>query len=139
MNREQLIDGYLEWLSKYKWAWFGTLTFRGYPPLGKALQCFNKWLGELKEKEDTRDFRWVRVTERGAEGFNVHFHVLIGGLRSGSKYEWMARWQEIAGEAEISYFHAHQQGIRYILKTVELGKAFDIDFDLGPTAGEKTK
>jgi hypothetical protein len=134
MNKRELIESYHEWLSGFKWNWFGTLTFRGFPPVGKARRCFDSWINELEHKYGQNDFRWFRVTERGITGSNIHFHVLIGGLRlcSGSRYLAMSRWQQLAGEANITSFVPHKNGIFYILKTLQPAKDVEIDFHLDP-------
>ena len=136
MTRSELIDGYYEWLSYFKWNWFGTLTFRGYPPIGKARRCFDSWIDELEHKYGRTDFRWFRVTERGATDANIHFHVLIGGLRpcAGSRYFAMFRWQQLAGGANITSFIPHQNAIFYILKTLHPAKEPEIEFHLDPIA-----
>jgi len=132
----ELIESYKEWLSQYRWIWFGTLTFSGYPSLRKATRIFDKFINEIREKHGTRDFRWIRVTEHGADGNNLHFHVLIGGLhlQSGDRYMAMLRWQELAGESLITSFASHRNGIYYILKTLRPGVDFEIDFLLEPIA-----
>jgi hypothetical protein len=140
MNPSQLIEGYYQWLSLYKWLWFGTLTFRGYPPINKAKRCFNFWINELNQKYDGSDVRWFRVTEHGADGYNLHFHVLVGGLNivSGARSLAMLRWKQLAGEANLSSFMSHKGGIFYILKTAKPYKEFEIDFELPPFRGKSS-
>jgi hypothetical protein len=131
---QRLISGYQEWLSTYHWNWFGTLTFRGYPSIAKAVRLFNRWITEIEKTYGTKNFRWFRITERGSDGQNGHFHVLIGGLHllPACRFKAMFRWQELAGEAQIASFMAHQKGIFYILKTIRPGKDPEIAFRLGP-------
>jgi hypothetical protein len=134
MNKRAVISGYLEWFSAYSWNWFGTLTFRGYPPVTKAKRLFDLWITEIEETYGTKDFRWVRVTEYGAEKINVHFHILVGGLhlRPACRFKAMFRWQELAGEANITSFIGHRNGVSYMLKTHRPGRDFEIDFRLQP-------
>ncbi len=125
-----LTDAWVELLSRYRWCWFGTLTFRGYPPLRKAHRLFHAWITELRDEDGAKDFHWFRVTERGAYGDNIHFHVLVGGLRNGSKYPWMVRWNELAGDALLTYHHRSGGAAKYIVKTVRPDRDFECDFDL---------
>ncbi len=86
------------------------------------------------KREDGADyFRWVRVTERGSFGDNLHFHVLIGGLRDRSKWPWILRWEELAGDCIISYYRPFAGGIRYMLKTASPDRDFEIEIELPPT------
>lgn len=130
VNKIELIDAYEEWLSEQSWGLFGTLTFRGSPSSSQADRIFRRWISEMKQADGTTNFRWVRVTEHGSFGDNLHFHVLIGGLRNGSKWPWMLRWDELAGSADIFYYRVHAGGIRYMLKTADPDRDFEIEFEL---------
>jgi hypothetical protein len=130
VTKEQLIDGYAEWLSRYKWIWFATLTFGGCPGFSRADRLFRRWITEIEAKDGTDEFRWVRVTERGAFGDNIHFHSVIGGLYNGNKFPWILRWQELAGSADIFYYRPHAGGLRYMLKGARPGSDFEIEMEL---------
>lgn len=130
MKKEELVSSYEEWFSQHHWSLFGTLTFRGSPSSSKADRIFRNWIAEMKRSDGTNNFHWVRVTEHGSFGDNLHYHILIGGLRDGSKWPWMLRWDELAGSADIFYYRPHAGGLRYMLKTVRPGRDFEIDFDL---------
>jgi hypothetical protein len=131
MNKERLINGYEEWLSRYRWIWFGTLTFRRLDiKLWTANECFWRWIVEVENSERTDVFHWFRVTEHGAFKDNLHFHVLVGGLKNPSKWPWLLRWQDLAGDAEIYYFNRSLGGLRYMLKTAKPDTDFDILYDL---------
>jgi hypothetical protein len=134
MTRDELISGYVEWLSRFKWVWFGTLTFRRPDlPVGKAKQIFKKWISEIKADDGADDFHWFRVTERGAFGDHLHFHVLVGGLQNGSRLPWVVRWNELAGDASLTYYFRSGGASRYIVKTARPDRDFEIDFHLPPT------
>jgi hypothetical protein len=132
MTKEELIHAYADWLQKYNWTWFCTLTFKGAPPLKRADRLFRVWISEIKQSEGTKKFSWVRVTERGAFGDNIHFHALIGGLRDASKWRWMFRWEELAGEANILYYVPKLGGVQYMLKEARPGCDFDIEIEIAP-------
>jgi hypothetical protein len=132
ISKERLLDDYERWLLRFTWSIWGTLTFRGSPSTSKATRVFDGWISEIRKLDGKKGFRWVRVTEMGAFGDNVHFHILLGGLRDGSKFPWMLRWEKLAGTAELHYFDSSLGGLRYLLKSVEPGKDFAIDFSLPP-------
>lgn len=140
MNKNNLIDAYEDWLAKQHWSLFGTLTFRSSPSTSRADRIFRQWITEMEKEDGTDGFRWVRVTEHGAADDNLHFHILVGGLRSGSKYPWILRWNELAGDCLISYFHPYAGGLRYMLKTASADRDFEIEIELPPiTAARKPR
>lgn len=129
MTSKQLIDGYATWLSKFSWNWFGTLTFRNHKlPFWRANRIFQDWIFEIEMGAGTGSFRWFRVTERGAYGDNLHFHILVGGLRDASKWPWTVLWNEMAGDALITYYFRSGGATKYIVKTARPGRDFEIDF-----------
>lgn len=130
MDTQKLHETYCEWLDTYKWQWFATLTFRGAPSSSKADRLFRKWIDEVERAVGTASFCWFRVAEHGAYGDNLHFHALIGGLREPSKWDWLFRWEELAGEAQISYFVAFGGATSYILKSLRPDVDFDAEFHL---------
>jgi hypothetical protein len=135
VTKQELIDAYEDWLSSYHWSLFGTLTFRESPSSARADRLFRHWISEMKQTDGTDSFHWVRVTEHGSFGDNLHFHVLIGGLRDGSKFPWMLRWDELAGSADIFYYRPYAGGMRYMLKTARPDCDFEIDFELPSNSG----
>jgi hypothetical protein len=131
VTKQELIEAYEEWFCKYHWIFFGALTFRESPSPSRADRIFKRWIAEMQQNDGTKDFRWVRVTEHGAFGDNLHFHVLIGGLTNDAEWwPWVRRWDALAGDAVLSYYCKNAGGIPYMLKTALPGRDFEIDFDL---------
>lgn len=126
MTKSELIDAYEEWLDGLKWLWFATLTFRGSPSPRKANDLFHVWISEIRKREGTDAFSWVRVAERGSSREHLHFHVLVAGLRDPCKWDWVLRWEKLAGDSMIFYYQRGRGGIRYMLKEAEPGRDFDI-------------
>lgn len=118
-TKRKLIAGYEEWLSRFTWAWFATLTFRRPNiPAWRANALFDQWIAEVQGEDGTADFRWFRVVELGANQDHLHFHVLVGGLANGTKWPWVILWNEIAGDCLISYYSAFKGTLPYLLKEV---------------------
>ena len=130
MEKKRLRAGYTEWLSRYDWQWFVTLTFRGYPPARKARRLLQQWLGELKGKNGADDFGYFFALESGASGENHHFHGFIRGLLDRTeRLEWMKRWVELAGDAQIEYPQRGGKAISYAVKDIQPGVEADIIFE----------
>jgi len=140
MTRQELISAYEQWFGTKRWHLIGALTFAARPSPSKADSIFRKWISEMKLNEGTSDFSWVRVTEHGADRQNLHFHVLIGGWAGESKWPWVLRWNELAGDCIISYYNASAGGIRYLLKTAHPNRDFEIEIEMPspPAAGQRT-
>ena len=132
MTKDQLIGAYAGWLEERTWNWFCTLTFRGFPSAKRADRLFRSWISEVRQEVGATTFRWVRVTERGANQDNLHFHVLVGGLRDATKWDWVLRWDEIAGDCLIAYYVPRRGAVRYMLKEAEPGCNFDIEIQMPP-------
>lgn len=129
MTRQELIAGYEEWFCTKRWHLFGTLTFAAMPSPSRADSIFRRWISEIKSTDGTSDFSWVRVAEHGADGQNLHYHVLVGGWAGESKWPWVLRWNELAGDCIISYYDPNGGGLRYLLKTVQPNRDFEIEFE----------
>ena len=129
-TKNELIDSYEEWLAGYKWIWFATLTFgRLDIPPRRADDVFDQWISEVQDEDGAANFHWFRVTELGANRDHLHFHVLVGGLKNGSKWPWSVRWNELAGDCIISYYSPFRGALRYLLKEVRPDQDCAIDFD----------
>ena len=137
MKKAEIIEAYERWLNRFRWNWFVTLTFRGAVTKPKANLLFREWIRELHQKEGTKSFSWVRVIEHGSFGDNLHFHLLVSGLRDECKYFWILRWDELAGRAWISYYRSSMGGIRYMLKTFHPNQDFDIEFAIDESLEER--
>lgn len=138
MTRDELMEGYVELLQRFKWNFFGTLLF-SIPDISprRANRVFHQWISEMKNEDGTKKFRWFRVTERGAFGDHFHFHILVGGLKEGSRLPWLVRWEQLAGHAVLTYHRRSGGATRYILKTLRPGHDFEIDFDLSRADSKK--
>lgn len=137
MRKAEFIGAYEEWLNRYRWNWLVTLTFRGSVTTQSAEHLCRRWINELRRKEGTSGFSWIRVSERGAFGDNLHFHLLISGLRDECKYFWILRWHDLAGTAWISYFWPSMGGIRYMLKTAHPNCDFEIELEIDENIEER--
>jgi hypothetical protein len=127
MSGQELVDYYAIWLAPLKWQWYGSLSFRRHRvPFWMAERCFHTWIGEIETALGKNQFCWFRFNNFGAFPTEPFFYVLVGGMRTGSKYVWMNRWQAIAGDADIEYFHRHDRASRFIVGIARPGFEFEI-------------
>ncbi len=136
MTKEDLIEAYATWLGHYHWHWFGTLTFRRPVSTFVAEQIYGRWISEVKDAQGTDAFSWIRVTERGAYGDNLHFHILVSGLRDVYKWDWILRWDQLAGTADIFYYNKNAGGLRYMLKEVQPRGDFEMYLEISESIVE---
>lgn len=129
-KRERTIQEYRRWLEQYDWNWFATLKLTsGIPSERRAKNLCDKWISDLRQAEGGKDFHWFRVLERGASGSNLHFHVLVGGLRNRRKV-WQQEWNNRGGDALINNFKPEEKGVLYLLKSMGNDGDLACDFEL---------
>lgn len=137
-KRRELVLAYTEFLAAFSWDWFVTLTFRGYARRSRANRCFEVWIDGLQVANGTRTFKWFRVAEKGKDGNNLHFHVLIGGLHPETeRARWARRWDALAGDAKIDIYDPDQDGDYYMLKTLKADEDFDFETNLDASLIQK--
>jgi hypothetical protein len=133
MQSSAIKDGYTEWLSKFDWQWFCTLTFRVYPPQTKATRLLKRWLAEMKFDNGSAHFGYFFLLESGASKESLHWHGLILGLDDRTeRVTWILRWLELAGAAEIGHFDKGENAIWYSVKALSAKSEDVIVFDLHP-------
>jgi hypothetical protein len=123
----ELLRHYESLLNIFKWQWCGTLTFRSCVTDEVAHAYFFKWIGEIRKKEGTDFFSYVRLIERRSFEHNLCFHFLVGGLRDKRKSQWIKRWNSLAGAASIHYYQRHLADLRHILRSAKPGWRFYLD------------
>jgi|HubBroStandDraft_1064217.scaffolds.fasta_scaffold206759_2 hypothetical protein len=140
MNAGEWQDKLTQWLELMPWLWFCSLTFR---PVGlskaQARLRLRRWAAALRDELGTSDFGWFAVREFGRTGHDLHYHVLVKGLRAwhaDERLEWMRRWWRIAGESQIAYYTPNTGGVAYILKNTDPSDAdaIEIEIDASPLA-----
>jgi hypothetical protein len=142
MDKQEWQKEMVEWLESFQWLWFCTLTFRPGLSEPQAKWRLEQWLGELKEALGTDQFQWVSVAEWGKTRADLHYHVLVRGLRewqAAQRVDFMKRWNRGCGNARIDPYRPGVGGVRYILKTIEPGGADRIDMNIVSLPGMATE
>jgi hypothetical protein len=124
MKDREWINQLVSWLEEFSWQWFTTLTVRPGFSFRQAYGRVLQWAEELSDTLGTRDVRWICFPENGmTTGSNLHFHLVIGGLRKGcgaaERAAWMRYWSKLAGDAQIEDHKPGAEGVRYVLDQIE--------------------
>ncbi len=109
---------YVDWLREYNWAWFCTLTFRDGVWRKAAVRLFGKWIAQIQAVEPDL-ISWVRMGEYSRKNHRYHLHVLIAGVQNVTLRQATARWERLAGRAEIGLYDSNRRGLEYLLKSLE--------------------
>jgi hypothetical protein len=142
--REQgqyLAQAWAEFVHGAPWDWWVTLTFAKAPHPEQAHKAYRLWIHEMNrrvfginywKKPHTKGVWWTRATEYQTRGA-VHYHALLGGTASLDRFEWMRRWEQLAGYARIfPYGMDGKTGAEYYLaKSMYAFKRGEVDVD-GP-------
>jgi len=129
-------DAWCEFLGRWQWEWFATLTFRDTVHPESADKAFRYFTSKLNRqlygprwfKKAHGGIPWVRALEYQRRGV-IHFHALFADVEGASRVSWMDEWCEIAGIARIEAIKNRRAARRYITKyvlkdgNIELGGA----------------
>jgi len=122
----KLANAWGEFLSRFPWDWFLTLTFA--EPVGsfRAHRLFGKFALDI-EKAAGRPIGWFRGDEFGSQGGRFHMHALMLNTRDLVRMQWLNEWNDRAGWARILPFDPTKGAAFYCSKyvTKEIG-----DWDL---------
>jgi hypothetical protein len=112
-----LVEGWGQFLSKFPWDWFVTLTFRD--PVGsfRAHRLFGYFVRDLERAAGIPIF-WFHADEIGPRGGRFHIHALIGNVAHLRRMTWVDRWDGLAGYARILPFNAKRGAAYYTAKYV---------------------
>lgn len=122
----QLAEAWGQFLSRYSWDWFLTLTFRDPVPSFRAHRLFLRFARQIEEAAE-RPIAWFRGDEIGPRGGRLHLHALMLNVAHLRRLFWMDEWNRLAGYARILPFDPTLGAAYYCAKYVR--KQFG-DWDL---------
>ena len=109
-DRRRLVEAWAEFLERWSWDWFCTLTFRGDAVHPEAAdKRFRVWVSKINRElygprwwKHGQGVRWVRALETQRRGV-IHYHALLGGAGVDElrRLSWMDEWVRLAGYARI--------------------------------------
>ncbi len=103
-----------EWLGRFSWHHFGTLTFSNEVSIENALRQFRRWIRRL-ELRTQNAVPWFMVVERGSAGL-VHVHALTWGTASIGAAAVDGAWR--GGRSEVSTYDPRKGAAYYVSKQI---------------------
>lgn len=147
--QQQQADAYRDWLSKYLWTNFFTLTFKPTGPTGschpeRGDKIFDKFLDLLNQTIWGRHYKKkyhqgvivARAVEKGKKGGLLHYHAVAGRIPEHITCEIIeAIWKEVGGGfCRIEKVRSRESVVQYMAKGSYLFKHGEID--LFPQGGK---
>jgi len=121
-DEPELLRAWMQFLSRWKWDWFATLTFRfdddsspsyrtkvRHPLLHpeRADKVSRVWVSKINRAlfgprwaRHGDGVWWIRAEELQRRGV-LHYHSLLGGVSELKRLTWMDEWDKLAGYARI--------------------------------------
>lgn len=129
---KQLRDCWVEFLSRWPWELFATLTFQNPIHPESADRRFRGWVGSANRQRLGRRWSkkpdaitWVRFSELQRRGV-LHYHTLmrhVGGLDGQTLRR---RWHSRNGLAKIEPIRDQTRVLRYVTKCSQEADAVDV-------------
>jgi hypothetical protein len=125
---------YGDFISRWPWEWFVTLTFAEDIHPNAGMKKARVWLSKLAASIYGRHWYrygalyWICAEEYQKSG-RVHFHLVVAGVKDTRRLTWMDRWQNLdqkTGFARIEAVDSNSGCSHYLAKY--LGKEGVVDF-----------
>jgi hypothetical protein len=113
----QLSEAWGEFLSRYPWDWFLTLTFREPVKSFTAQRKFDRFSRDIEEAAGL-PIAWFRGDEIGSLGGRYHLHALMLNVAHLRRLTWMDKWNQRAGFARILPYDRERGAAFYCAKYV---------------------
>lgn len=138
-NNEELRQAWADFIRRYKWDWFLSLTFEeivhediGKTMFGSLVNKINKQVFGKGYYKRNQSVYWVRGKENHKQRKMYHFHALLGGLPDGA---WILSPKEMEdwwckkkkwGTAKIVQYDPERSAAYYIAKYIGKGGVIDV-------------
>ena len=124
---DDLFQAWGEWLGRFHWDFYVTLTFRDLPGKSKkgasnyvstqyGEQCWQTYIEALIEVQG-KSLYWARVSEVQNARNVIHYHVLLGGITKVEPSFLEQTWFKIAGIAKVEPYNRDEKASFYIAKS----------------------
>jgi hypothetical protein len=125
INLTNTRNSWAEYLNKFQWEWYFTLTFDKKTSIRTAYRKFYKWKNWLKKALGDRVRYFLIAEQPRYKGDNIHFHGFIQGVKDEKPYKWKQSWHSLSGISDIQSYDK-TQGASYYLSDKIVYKESDI-------------
>lgn len=123
MEIRKLRDAFGEWLNRYDWEWFITLTFKRPQSLDSSKSSFYGYLRRLKSGAN-------HFTVFEGEKSTLHVHSLLGNTEIKAKKVVEDKWEKKYGIAHVAEYDKGKGARYYMTKSINSPNVFwDIDIN----------
>jgi len=120
-----ICNAWYEFIGRWEWEWFVTLTFRDMTHPEAADKAFRYFVSKLNRrlygprwyKKAYGGIPWVRALEYQKRDV-IHFHALFADVKNLRRLTCMDEWDKIAGFARIEAIRDKWAVRRYVTKYV---------------------
>lgn len=129
---EELREAWIRFLSRWRWEWFATFTFRDAVHPEAADKRFrvliskgNRELYGRRWAKHRKGIQWARALEYQRRGV-LHYHALLSKVGDLRRLTYMDVWNRLAGFAKIEPVRSEGAVRGYVSKYVIKGGEIDI-------------
>ncbi len=142
LNNNSVRDAWCEFIGRWEWSWFCTLTFKNDVHPERADKLFRVFVSKLNRelygrrwyRQGHGGFPWVNALEYQRRGV-IHFHSLFGGdIKRLYTVDADRLWRELAGFAKIQKIRNAGAVQSYVSKYVMKGGQISLGGALTKTA-----
>jgi len=112
----EIRQAWVNFLNKFVWDWFATLTFADPPKTYTAENKLNAWIKAI-EREEKRKIGYFKAMEFTKQGV-PHFHLLMGNLQGVERSKYWGLWFSKNGRARILPYNSKLGAGYYLTKYV---------------------
>lgn len=116
-------NGHAEWIRRFHWSHFLTLTFAAEVSQSSAAWEFRRFVRRLEQRAQ-QGIYWFMASEVGAKG-RVHLHALLGDADPLSPAELTNAWRG-RGRVNVSSYDPERGAAFYIVKSLRKGGESDL-------------
>jgi hypothetical protein len=128
-----LQEAYVDFLQRWEWEWFCTLTFRHDAHPEAAARRFDGFVARINRRlhgprwyKHQVGIQWVRALEHQRRGV-IHFHAVVAGIAGERPATWEQVWHDLAGYARIEPIRDTVAVLHYLTKYVRRGGELEFE------------
>lgn len=92
-GEDRAFSKFVESVDSEDFDWFAVLILPDTNSELQADEYFDVWISTMQEVDGTKNFRWVRIAEKGPDAGSMLLYVLVGGRNTRRRWDWMEGWR----------------------------------------------